>query len=116
MKNLVIVGFPAKESRFEDLKNTLKEALVDTRAFGGCISIDTYEDISTSTIYLIEDWESLDNHTSYANWRSETGLADVLEPFIDFMEISFASKIKIFIKRSIQNIIVKEAKKRLTKR
>ena len=53
MKNLVIVVFPAKEDKFEELKNTLKEALVDTRAFEGCISIDTYEDFSASTIYLI---------------------------------------------------------------
>ena len=60
MKNLVIVEFPAKKEKFEDLKNTLKEALVDTRAFEGCISIDTYEDKTTNTIYLIEDWESLD--------------------------------------------------------
>ena len=42
MKNLVIVEFPAKEDKFNELKNTLKEALVDTRAFEGCISIDTY--------------------------------------------------------------------------
>ena len=83
MKNLVIVGFPARKEKFEDLKNTLKEALVETRAFEGCISIDTYEDISTSTIYLIEDWESLDNHSNYANWRAETGLADVLEPLLE---------------------------------
>ena len=62
MKNLVIVVFPAKEEKFEELKNTLEIALVDTRAFEGCISIDTYEDNSTNTIYLIEDWESLDNH------------------------------------------------------
>ena len=83
MKNLVIVGFPAKKEKFEELKNTLKVALVDTRAFEGCISIDTYEDISTNTIFLIEDWESLDNHATYSNWRSETGLADILEPLLE---------------------------------
>tara|TARA_B100001121_G_scaffold256328_1_gene234171 strand:+ start:861 stop:1163 length:303 start_codon:yes stop_codon:yes gene_type:complete len=83
MKNLVIVEFPAKKDKFEDLKKTLKIALVETRTFEGCISIDTYEDISSSTIYLIEDWESLDNHTNYANWRAETGLADVLEPLLE---------------------------------
>ena len=83
MKNLVIVGFPAKKEKFEELKKTLKVALVDTRAFEGCISIDTYEDISTNTIFLIEDWESLDNHASYANWRAETGLADILETLLE---------------------------------
>jgi len=83
MKNLVIVEFPAKKEKFEELKKTLKIALVDTRKFEGCISIDTYEDISTSTIYLIEDWENLDDHTRYSNWRAETGLADVLEPLLE---------------------------------
>ena len=89
MKNLVIVEFPAKEDKFNELKNTLKEALVDTRAFEGCISIDTYEDFSASTIYLIEDWESLDNHTNYANWRAETGLTDILEPLLEGGAASF---------------------------
>ena len=83
MKNLVIVEFPAKKEKFEELKKTLKTALVDTRKFEGCISIDTYEDTLTSTILLIEDWESLDNHISYSNWRTETGLADVLEPLLE---------------------------------
>ena len=46
MKNLVIVVFPAKEEKFEELKNTLKVALVDTRAFKGCISVETFEETS----------------------------------------------------------------------
>ena len=82
MKNLVVVEFPAKKEKFEELKKTLKIALVDTRNFEGCISIDTYEDFSTSTIYLIEDWESLDHQSKYLNWRIETGLLDVLEPLL----------------------------------
>ena len=42
MKNLVIVSFPAKEGMLENLKETLKAALPDTRSFDGCISVDTY--------------------------------------------------------------------------
>ena len=49
----------------------------------GCNQSDTYEDKTTNTIYLIEDWESLDNHSNYANWRAETGLANVLEPLLE---------------------------------
>ena len=41
MKNLVIVSFPAKEGMMEELKETMKAALPDTRAFEGCISVDT---------------------------------------------------------------------------
>ena len=82
MKNLVIVSFPAKEGMLDDLKETLKVALPDTRSFDGCISVDTYIEDSTNTIHLIEDWESLDHQSMYLNWRIETGLLDVLEPLL----------------------------------
>tara|TARA_B100000989_G_scaffold36981_1_gene23504 strand:- start:266 stop:568 length:303 start_codon:yes stop_codon:yes gene_type:complete len=83
MKNLVIVVFPAKEDKFDVLKSTLKSALVDTRAFEGCLSVDTFEDESTNTIYLIEDWESLDDHSKYASWRADTGLTEVMDPLLN---------------------------------
>ena len=83
MKNLVIVVFPAKEDKFDMLKSTLKSALVDTRAFEGCLSVDTFEDRSTNTIYLIEDWESLDDHAKYASWRADTGLTEVMDPLLN---------------------------------
>ena len=60
MKNLVIVSFPAKETMMNELKETLKQALPDTRAFNGCISVDTYIDEANNTIHLIEDWETLE--------------------------------------------------------
>ncbi len=83
MKNLVIVSFPAKEGMLDDLKETLKVALPDTRSFEGCISVDTYIEDSTNTVYLIEDWVSLDDQSRYLNWRVETGLLDVLDPLLD---------------------------------
>ena len=83
MKNLVIVSFPAKEGMLENLKETLKAALPDTRSFNGCISVDTYIEDATNTVYLIEDWESLDDQSKYLNWRIETGLLDILEPLLN---------------------------------
>ena len=82
MKNLVIVSFPAKEGMLENLKETLKAALPDTRSFDGCISVDTYIEDSTNTIHLIEDWETLDHQAKYLNWRVETGLLDDLDPIL----------------------------------
>ena len=82
MKNLVIVSFPAKEGMMDNLKETLKVALPETRSFDGCISVDTYIEESTDTILLIEDWESLEHQAKYLNWRVETGLLDVLEPLL----------------------------------
>jgi len=83
VKNLVIVSFPAKEGMMENLKETMKAALPDTRAFEGCISVDAYIEEATNTIHLIEDWETLDNQANYLNWRIETGLLEVLEPLLD---------------------------------
>ena len=83
MKNLVIVSFPAKEGMLDDLKQTLKNALPDTRSFDGCISVDTYIEDATNTIHLIEDWETLDSQAAYLNWRIETGLLESLEPLLD---------------------------------
>ena len=35
MKNLVIVSFPAKEEKLDILKNAMKDALPETRAYDG---------------------------------------------------------------------------------
>ena len=91
MKNLVIVSFPAKANTLETLKNAMKDALPDTRAYEGCISVDTYIDESTNTVHLIEDWESLDDQAKYLNWRIETGLLTNLDPILE----GGASSIKV---------------------
>ena len=83
MKNLVIVSFPAKAEMLETLKDAMKKALPETRAYEGCISVDTYIEESTNTIHLIEDWETLDHQAKYLNWRVETGLLTQLDPILD---------------------------------
>lgn len=83
MNNLVIVSFPAKEETLNNLKELLKVALPETRAFDGCISVNTYIEESTNTIHLIEDWETLDHQKKYLSWRVETGLLDLLEPLLE---------------------------------
>ena len=83
MKNLVIVSFPAKEEKLDILKNAMKDALPETRAYDGCISVDTYIEESTNTIHLIEDWESLEHQAAYLNWRVETGLLTDLDHLLE---------------------------------
>ena len=93
MKNLVIVSFPAKSETLDLLKQSMKDALPDTRSYPGCISVDTYLEESTNTIHLVEDWETLDDQTNYLNWRIETGLLTALDPILD----GGASSIKVTI-------------------
>ena len=83
MKNLVIVSFPAKAEKLDVLKDAMKDALPETRAYDGCRSVDTYIEESTNTIHLIEDWESLDHQARYLKWRVETGLLTALDPMLD---------------------------------
>ncbi|MBL88620.1 MAG: antibiotic biosynthesis monooxygenase [Gammaproteobacteria bacterium] len=83
MKNLVIVSFPSKPDTLDKLKESMKIALPDTRAFDGCISVSTFIEESTNTIHLIEDWESLEHQSKYLNWRIETGLLNDLDPLLD---------------------------------
>ena len=83
MKNLVIVSFPAKVDSLEYLKEAMKAALNDTRTYDGCISVDTYIDKSSNTVYLIEDWETLDHQAKYLKWRIETGFLNELDPILE---------------------------------
>ena len=83
MEKLVIVSFPAKAETLNSLKEALKSALPDTRAFDGCISVDTYIEQSTNTIHLIEDWKTLEHQQKYLEWRVQTGLLDMLDPLLD---------------------------------
>ena len=79
----------------------MKDALPDTRAYPGFIFVDTYLEVSTSTIHLIEDWETLDDQAAYLNWRIETGLLTSLNPILEggASSIKFqyvVQKLKIF--------------------
>ena len=82
MKTLVIAEFPAKKGKFEELEATLREALVDTRAFDGCISIQTYLHPETETFTLIEDWETPEHYARYLAWRMENGLGNLLDELL----------------------------------
>lgn len=83
MKTLAIAEFPARKGKFEELEAALREALPDTRAFEGCISIETYLHPETETFTLIEDWETPGHYTRYLAWRMENGLGDLLDGLLE---------------------------------
>jgi quinol monooxygenase YgiN len=57
--------------------------LGDTRAFDGCVSVETYVDSDNpDTIMLIEDWESRGQQEAYLEWRVESGMIDMLAPIL----------------------------------
>ncbi len=83
MSVLVNLEIPVKKERIEDFFNYLRDILVDTRAYEGCIRLETYHDMENSKVLLIEEWEKIENQESYMQWRTETGLVEALEEFLD---------------------------------
>tara|TARA_A100001388_G_scaffold167782_1_gene125321 strand:+ start:617 stop:910 length:294 start_codon:yes stop_codon:yes gene_type:complete len=80
---LVNLEIPVKKERIEDFFDYLRDILVDTRAYEGCIRLDTYHEMENSKVLLIEEWEKIENQESYMQWRIETGLVEALTEFLD---------------------------------
>tara|TARA_B000000609_G_scaffold114071_1_gene88505 strand:- start:968 stop:1249 length:282 start_codon:yes stop_codon:yes gene_type:complete len=79
----VNLEIPVKKERIEDFFDYLRDILVDTRAYEGCIRLDTYHEMENSKVLLIEEWEKIENQESYMQWRIETGLVEALTEFLD---------------------------------
>ena len=83
MSQTVHVVFPCKEGQGAGLLEVLRTALVDTRAFDGCESVDVYTDVDNpDTVVLWESFETRAHHEAYFAWRIETGLPDMLAPVL----------------------------------
>ena len=83
MSVTVILAFSVQPERAEEFKLVLRELLPDTRAYDGCQSVDVYQDQDNpGLIYLMEDWESKAHQQKYQAWRDETGIAEVVGPFL----------------------------------
>ena len=83
MSVLVNLEIPVKKERIEDFFDYLRDILVDTRAYEGCIRLDTYHEMENSKVLLIEEWEKIENQESYMQWRIKTGLVEALTEFLD---------------------------------
>lgn len=63
--------------------NAMPTALVDTRAFDGCVSVETFVDSDNpDAVLLDEQWESRVQQEAYLAWRGEGGLDARLEPVL----------------------------------
>ena len=76
MSVMITLEMPVKPDVLEDYLNILKGALVETRSYKGCRSVTTLVDQETSSIVLVEEWDSAEDQQAYIAWRVETGLID----------------------------------------
>ena len=82
MSVMITLEMPVKPEMLEDYLNILKGALVETRSYKGCRSVTTLVDQETSSIVLVEEWDSAEDQQAYLAWRVETGLIDAIAPFM----------------------------------
>lgn len=93
----VILEFHLKPGNADAVKATLKEALVDTRAYEGCEDICVVQNQDDPNMLLIlEQWATRANYDAYFKWRTDTGVIAAvselctkpLEPkYFDFVRV-----------------------------
>ncbi len=79
----LILTFPCKPGAGKVLLEAFTTALIDTRAFPGCLSVTTYTSATNpDDIVLIEEWDSRDSQIKYMQWRTDTGMPEQLGPLL----------------------------------
>ena len=81
MSVMVTVEIPVQAGKMGAFLEFVVQALPATRAFDGCLKVETFAEDGGGSLILIEAWETLDHQKAYMKWRMETGLADALAPF-----------------------------------
>lgn len=75
----VLLELKAKPGKGAELLAAFREILPDTRAYAGCIGVDTLRgQDDPDALVLVETWETRAHYEAYFAWRRETGLADRL--------------------------------------
>ena len=83
MAHTVYLEFKCTEGKGKEFLEVLLPALTHTRAFSGCISVETYSNSDApDTVFLWEKWESRSDQEAYMTWRVETGMLDLIGPFV----------------------------------
>ena len=90
MSHTALALFPCNPDKGEGFLELLLPALADTRAFEGCESIETYVDQDNPDhIFLWEKWATRENYEAYLAWRTETGMMELIAPYMDPTAVRF---------------------------
>ena len=75
----VVLEFQTAPESVEDVKEFLRAALPDTRAYDGFESLTVHQNDDDPTSFLIwEQWVTRQHYETYLAWRQETGVLDKL--------------------------------------
>ena len=82
MSIMVSIEFSLQAGKQKEFLDVLGNVLPDTRAYDGCIKVQTYAEDNGSSIILIEEWETKEHQQAYFQWRIDTGMIDAIAPFV----------------------------------
>lgn len=83
MSTNVILEFQCQSDKIEAFKSALEEALVDTRNYDGCVSVQvTVNQEAPLNLILLEVWESREHNEKYLAWRTDTGMFEALSDML----------------------------------
>ena len=83
MKYVVSVDFRCKPESVAAVAELLRSALPETRSYPGCQSLDVYFDTTTHTYTALETWDSADHYRAYLQFRTDQGIAAVVDPLLE---------------------------------
>jgi quinol monooxygenase YgiN len=82
MITTLTLEFSMKTGKQPEFLNLLNDALVATRAFDGCIKVDTFAETDGTSVFLLEQWETRKQQENYSQWRLDNGLMELIEPYL----------------------------------
>ena len=83
MSFVVVAKFPCKPGQVETMGDLFRAALSDTREFAGCERIDVVLNGASGTYLLVEYWDQESSYDTCLQWRTDTGIAEVLARLIE---------------------------------
>ena len=83
MTEQLILSIPVEPARREELMELMAGTLDETKAYDGCLGVRVWlPDNDAGLLWVYEEWESREHQNKYFMWRVETGMLDVLAPFL----------------------------------
>ena len=77
MDVMILLEVKVRPDKADALKGVLRDMLVDTRAFDGCVSVAAIQDQDDpGSVILVQRWASRAHYERYSAWRAETGAAN----------------------------------------
>jgi quinol monooxygenase YgiN len=96
--SLVVTLEAKSKPEFTDkVKSILRETILETRAFDGCLAIEIHENVNEKGQFMFhEKWESKSKYDAYFSWRSASEAMKTIGPMlVDRPKITYYESLDI---------------------